>query len=267
MWHIKQAFVGWLKSLFGLDAIETEHIVFTDPGNYAHKMCSAVTFMRLNSVLLRCCLGAFREQTWKQSRDAHVESHLLCWAVSWGSTSSAAQRWESKVLFLCCPREAAWALSGSLAGGFWAQWVVLVTHAGESAGEGLRLWLPEQGTLMCKAPAKIAAPCLGWCFRHSAWDFGSRQQVLPKAARLAGLSPAASKASLELAVCLVGWMVVDLTNRDSSWAGERGGKRWICSIIQSRPFLYGGNFPHKFSLSFLPSSLACGGVWLRVPVT
>lgn len=59
MWHIKQAFVGWLKSLFRLDAIETERIVFTDPGNYAHKMRSAVTFMRLNSALLRCCLGTF----------------------------------------------------------------------------------------------------------------------------------------------------------------------------------------------------------------
>lgn len=49
--------MGWLKSLFGSDAILTECIVFKDPGNYAHKMHSAVTFMRLSSALVRILSG------------------------------------------------------------------------------------------------------------------------------------------------------------------------------------------------------------------
>lgn len=180
MWHIKQAFVGWLKSLFRSDAIETEHIVFTDPGNYAHKMCSAVTFMRLNSALLRCCLGAFKDQTWKQSCNPHAEPHLLRWAVSGCRASEgggvqeaplplAAQgRW----LVLCL---AAW-LGASKGSGLCLS---SIQGRGCCGGERMKLWLPEQGTLMCKAAAKIAALCLSWCFRHSALWLRTASERLP----------------------------------------------------------------------------------------
>lgn len=238
MWHIKQAFVGWLKSLFRLDAIETEHIVFTDPGNYAHKMHSAVTFMRLNSALLRCCLGTFKDQTWKQSRNPHVESHLLCWAVSWCSTSSTVRRgWagvqeaplplaaEGRQLVLCL----AGCLGASRGGGLcWSP----IQGRGCYGGEELRLWLPEQGKLMCKAPARIAAPCLGQCSRHSAQDPWLKTTGPSKSCQ-PGRAQHCSLQGFSWAGCVSCWVDGGWPDQEGQFLGRRERRKEINLLFNS----------------------------------
>lgn len=88
-------------------------------------------------------------------------------------------------------------------------------------GQGLRgAGHPSRGETVVMGNGRGCVPPnkTSWCERHQA---GLQPLVFPNTARLAGLSSAASRASLLLAVCLIGRMVVDLTSRASFWARER----------------------------------------------
>lgn len=222
MWHINQAFVGWLKSPFRSDAIETEHIVFTDPGNYAHKMRSAVTFMRLSSALLRCCLEAFKDQTWKQSPNAHDEAHLLYGAVS----VQHIQHWAGaggRGPLPLLPKGGSLCSVWQLGWGSGVCWLP-IQGRGCCGGEGPRLWLPEQGTLMCQAPAKIAASCLGWCFRHSAQDLWLKTAGPSKSCQT-GRGRHCSLQGFSWAGCVSCWVDGSWPDQQSQFLGRREGRR------------------------------------------
>lgn len=158
--------------------------------------------------------GPFK--TRHESRAVKLTLDLICSGLSLGAEHPALCRgWMSKEpLCPLLPKEAACALSGSLAGGFWGRWVVLVTHPGRGCcgGEGLRLWLPEQGTLMyVQSTSQDCSPLFG--LLHQAQCPGA----VAKDSRSFQKQPAWQGSALQPPRLLLSWLCVLLGEWWLTW--------------------------------------------------